>query len=177
MNASDQEIVASIKSSGITLKQWLNAPCLPEDFLPLPWDNNIYYLPVDVARRKFKIMDEAFGATVDQTDVIPGVHNTLDKETIIWASVSFKIYHESFNGGVKVLCGVASFLKGQYSNNGKGWAFMQIAESLATTRAFSKEYAQFGKDINKDFDSIENFKSPKDSSKKDTANNTAKSIK
>lgn len=159
-----------IKQSGITFKQWLKTPPLPEELSPLPWDMNINYLPVDVVRKKFDLMEEVFGAVVEQVDISAGAINCIDtKDTCFWACVKFIVYHEDFRGGQKSFCGTASFLKGQYAS---GWAFTQIAESLATTRAFSKEFEQFGKGLNKEIESIENLKSPKDKKKPDAIKNT-----
>jgi hypothetical protein len=59
---------------------------------------------------------------------------------------------------MKTFCGAASLLTGQYDG---GWSFAQIAESLATTRAFNKEYPQFGSLLNKELDGIKNMKRPK----------------
>lgn len=169
----DQTLKDTIKESGITLIGWLNAPCLPEDLLPLPWDLNISYLPIEKVRLKFSIMEEVFGATVEQVDVSTNAINTFDKDTLIWSCVKFIVYHPDFLNGRKMFVGTASFLKGQY---GQGWAYSQIGESLATVRAFSKEYAQFGKDLNKDIDSIKDLKSPK-GSKENSVSKTMQTVK
>ena len=164
----------AIKQSGITFKQWLKSTPLPEEQSPLPWDLTINYLPIHVVRQKFDIMEEVFGAVVEQVDVTAGAINCMDtKDTCFWACVKFIVYHDDFKGGKKTFCGTASFLRGQYQ---LGWAYTQIAESLATTRAFSKEYEQFGKGLNKEIESIENLKSPKDKKQPDAIKNTIKSL-
>lgn len=168
----DPTLKATLKESGISFIEWLNTPCLPEDLLPLPWDLNISYLPIENVRIKFSIMEEVFGATVEQIDVSANAINT-EKDTLIWSCVKFIVYHPDFINGRKMFVGTASFLKGQY---GQGWAYSQIGESLATVRAFSKEFAQFGKDLNKDIDSIKNLKSPKGSSK-DSVSKTMQTVK
>lgn len=164
----------SVKDSGITFKQWLKSSPLPEQLTPLPWDMNVNYLPIDEVRKKFDLMEEVFGAVVEQVDVSAGAINCIDtKDTAFWACVKFIVYHDDFKGGQKTFCGTASFLKGQYAS---GWAFTQIAESLATTRAFSKEFEQFGKGLNKEIESIENLKSPKGKEVKDSIKNTLKGL-
>ena len=140
-----------------TLIEWLNADPLSEDIFPLPWDMNVSYMPIEVVRKKIEVMENQFGATVTQTDVFVSAINTFQKDTCFMATVKFEICHKEFNDGVKYIVGAASFLAGQYSG---GWSFAQIAESLATTRAFSKHWKQFGKGLNDKEDSMKNMKAP-----------------
>lgn len=174
MNPNYEAVQKAITESGLTLKEWLKTPALPEELSPLPLDKTKNYLPIDEVRKKFELMQDVFGAVVEQVDVSAGAINCIDtKDTAFWACVKFIVHHDDFKGGKKIFCGTASFLKGQYAS---GWAFTQIAESLATTRAFSKEFEQFGKGLNKEIESIENLKSPKGKEVKDPIKNTLKDI-
>lgn len=137
------------------LLEWLNSPCLPEDLLPLPWDSSKLYMPIEVVRKKHDIMRTEFNAIIEQVDLSFNVVPLLDKnkDTVMWAYTKHIVKHSEFDGGQTIVLGVASILMGGY----KGWSFAQICESLATTRGFSKEWAQFGRDINKDLESLSYF--------------------
>lgn len=141
-----------------TLLEWLHSQPLPEDIMPLPWDLSVSYIPIDVVRNKLRIMEEKFGVIITQTDVTTSAINTWDKDICFMATVKFTLKHKDFSGGVKRICGAASFFAGQYKG---GWAFSQIAESLATTRAFSKEWEQFGKGLNVREDAVASLSAPK----------------
>lgn len=158
-----------IKQSGITLMEWLNSPCFQEDLRPLPWDGTIFYMPIDVVRNKIDIMEEVFGATVDQIDVSVSAINTFDKDTCFWGAVKFIIYHSDFRNGEKIICGTASFLKSQYTGS---WSFSQISEALSISRCFGKQWKQFGRDINKDPDTVKEFNSPSIKSQNNLIKNT-----
>lgn len=158
-----------------TLLEWLNSEPLPEDIMPLPWDLSVSYIPIEVVRRKIEIMETQFGAIVTQTDVNVSAINTQTKEkdTCFMATVKFVIEHEEFKGS-KTIVGAASFLAGQYSG---GWAFAQIAEALASTRAFSKQWKQFGKGLNDKEDAVKNMKAPANGTAKETSSNVKDTLK
>lgn len=155
------------------LIQWLNQSPLPEDFYPLSFSPDVMYMPIEVVRRKFDEMKSVFGATVEQTDVQTNAINTFNKDTLIWSSVKFKVYHKDFLNGVLNLSGTASFYIGQYSGS---WSYAQISEALATVRAFSKEFKQFGRDSEKSIEGIGNLKSPTIAKKNDSVKNTMDKI-
>lgn len=156
-----------------TLLEWLHSQPLPEDTMPLPWDLSVSYIPIEVVRAKFEIMRKQFGAIITQTDVTVNAIATYEKDTCFWATVSFTIKHKEFDGGMMMLCGTGSFLAGQYKG---GWAFAQIAESLATTRAFSKEWEQFGKGLNTKEDEVKSLTAPSAKKNNFKMDNTLKSL-
>lgn len=151
------------------LIEWLNAPCLSEDLLSLPWDSEKLYMPIKTTREKFRIMENQFGAVVEQIDLSVFAINTYLKDTLFTATVKFIVYHEDFKRGQKTFCGTASFYISQYDG---GWSFAQIAESIATTRAFSKDFAQFGKGLNEELETLKDLRSPSGKSKSGAVKNS-----
>jgi hypothetical protein len=139
-----------------TLLEWLKSSPLPEDLSPLPFNLTIDYMPSPVTRNKMDIMETQFDADITQTDVSFSAVITHEKDTLCTGIVKFTIKHPDFKGGVKRIVGVASFYAGQYKGS---WSLAQIAESLATVKAFSKNWEQFGKGLNKEEDHMKSFTS------------------
>lgn len=156
------------------LLDWLNTDLFPDDIAQLSFNAKAEYLPIPTVRKKMDIMESVYGADITQTDVSIFAINTppgKEADVIFTATVKFIIKHPEFKGGVKRICGTASFYIGQYS----GWSFAQIAESLATVRAFSKQWKQFGRGLNEEEDPVKNFKT-KDKKTDDKVGNTMKGI-
>lgn len=130
-----------------TLLEWLNTPCGNEDKEELSFKKGIFYIDADIVREKMDKMENHFGATIKQlflkVDAIP----TYNKDTCFWAVVKYSVQHPSLPGGIVTLWGTASFFMGQYAGT---WALAQVAETLACSKAFSKKWPQFGKDLNKE---------------------------
>jgi hypothetical protein len=142
-----------------TLLEWLNSDPLAEDIMPLTIVSGIDYIPVPVVRSKMDIMENHFGVEIIQNDLQVSAVSTpagRDADVIFWGTVKFTLKHPEFKGGVKRICGTASFYVGQYS----GWSFAQTAESLAIAKAFSKHFKQFGKGLNDKEDPIKDMKAP-----------------
>jgi hypothetical protein len=137
-----------------TLHEWLNADPLPEDLSPLSFNLSVDYMPIGTTRSKMDIMENKFGAEITQTDIQFSAVLTHEKDTLCTAIVKFTIKHPDFKGGVKRIVGIASFLAGQYKGS---WSWGQIAESLATVKAFSKNWNQFGKKLNVEEDHVKSF--------------------
>lgn len=153
-----------------TLLEWLNIPCGDEKE-ELSFKKGIFYIDADIVREKMDTMENVFGATIKQlflkVDAIP----TYNKDTCFWAVVKYSIQHPSLPGGIVTIWGTASFFMGQYDGT---WALAQVAETLATGKAFSKKWPQFGKDLNKE-KVMKDFKAPA-GKLKDKLSNTAKKL-
>lgn len=139
-----------------SLLEWLNASLLDDEKSQFSFKNGIFYLDADLIREKMDIMENHFGAVIQQTSLKVDAIATYNKDTCFWAVVSFDITHELLPGGKVTLWGTASFLMGQYNDT---WSYAQIAETLASAKAFSKKWRQFGKDLNKE-NVLEDMKSP-----------------
>lgn len=150
-------------SIDISLLEWLNLKWSPDDISILPWtlayENPVEYMPIPTVRQKIEFMRKHFKVKVTQTEVNIGTETKPGKEPdlFVWATVKYKLEHSDFDGGVYELCGTASLFAGQYKGS---WSLAQIAESLATTRAFSKDWPQFGKGLNETEDPMKDMSSP-----------------
>lgn len=140
----------------ISFKEWLYRKYDDSDIMPLPWDLSVSYMPIDSTRKKLDIMRTEFNAVVNCIDITINAINTFEKDTCFFGTVKYSVQHPDFGPEPRIFCGSASFLRAQYP---KGWAFAQICESLATTRAFAKEFPQFGQGLNKE-DLLPDMKAP-----------------
>lgn len=151
----------------ISLSEWLNLKWSPEDISILPWTlsyaNPVEYMPIPVVRQKIEFMRKHFNVRIIQTDLVIGAEVKPGKEAdlFVWATVKYKLQHQYFGTEGYEICGTASLFSGQYNGS---WSLAQITESLATTRAFSKEWPQFGKGLNEVEDPMKDMSAPVDKS-------------
>lgn len=167
-------------SIDISLLEWLNLKWSPDDISILPWTlsyaNPVEYMPIPTVRQKIEFMRKHFNVKVTQTEVNIGAETKPGKEPdlFVWATVKYKLEHADFLGGIYEPCGTASLFAGQYNGS---WSLAQIAESLATTRAFSKDWPQFGKGLNETEDPMKDMSAPTSpSASADRASSAMKNI-
>lgn len=153
----------------LTLLQWLDLPCPDEDLDFLSWKSEIKYHSIDRTRAKMEYMKKTYNVIIRQTDFQFSCDPTYLKDNLITGIVKFTLEHKDFPGGAHSIIGMASFLMGQYNG---GWSFAQIADSLATVKAFSKEFRHFGKGLNTE-DTMKDMTAPK-IQKPDNMGNTLK---
>lgn len=131
----------------ITLKEWLNIPCLEQDVSGDP--QNGYYLGILKIREKIKFMEDTFNVTVNESNFHHFLFNRMDKEVFSSGSIEIEIIQiiGFFN---QKLVGAYSFNITDYDNpQDKNEQYAGTTKSLCIGNALGNKYPQFGSLLNR----------------------------
>jgi len=137
-----------------TFEEWLYSKYLDEELSSFDWNPSIRYMPIESVRKKIEFMRTQWKIKVNYYDVCISSIITPDKDVFWTGTIRAEIILPDASGAgpgilYASLNGAATFSYGQYAGK---FTYGQIAKSLAIVNAFSSEYPQFGKGINKEDD-------------------------
>ena len=145
----------------MTLTDWLQIPCLPEDVSGDEHEG--FYLGIDIVKDKLKIMESRFFTFLNYSNFNHFLFNAHNKNTYASGSIEIEIVSELGDNPtespyattqspiiLRRLIGTATFNIFDYDNDKtQNGNYASILKSLCTAQAL-KEFPQFGSLLNKE---------------------------